>query len=279
MIDGDLTLHEAADELGVHYMTAYRYVRLGLLDAVKLGGIWHVRRSAIDHFRAGSERSPVRAGERAPWAERFEARLVDGDAQGARGVVEKAMSSGASLDSIYLTVLTPAMVNIGERWSAGDLEIGVEHRASAIAMRLIGQIGPRSTRPGRSRGEVVLASTVGERHVLPIALLSDLMRLEGWDVVDLGTDLPTSSLVGMLEAVPETVALGLSASSTVCFDSMIETCAAVRQAVPDLLIVAGGRAIRGHEHARSLGAHAWAMTSAQMSDLIEAHRAALAGPT
>ena len=34
----DLTLHEAADVLGVHYMTAYRYVRLGLLPAAKAGG-------------------------------------------------------------------------------------------------------------------------------------------------------------------------------------------------------------------------------------------------
>ena len=33
------TLQEAADELGVHYMTAYRYVRLGLLDAAKVGGV------------------------------------------------------------------------------------------------------------------------------------------------------------------------------------------------------------------------------------------------
>jgi len=35
MSSGDLTLHEAAELLGVHYMTAYRYVRLGLLPAVK----------------------------------------------------------------------------------------------------------------------------------------------------------------------------------------------------------------------------------------------------
>ena len=33
----DLTLHEAAELLGVHYMTAYRYVRLGVLPAVKVG--------------------------------------------------------------------------------------------------------------------------------------------------------------------------------------------------------------------------------------------------
>jgi excisionase family DNA binding protein len=32
-----LTLHEAAERLGVHYMTAYRYVRHGQLFATKVG--------------------------------------------------------------------------------------------------------------------------------------------------------------------------------------------------------------------------------------------------
>jgi excisionase family DNA binding protein len=35
-----LTLHEAADRLGVHYMTVYRRVQLGMLPARKVGGTW-----------------------------------------------------------------------------------------------------------------------------------------------------------------------------------------------------------------------------------------------
>ena len=45
MTDTQLTLHEAAEVLGVHYMTAYRYVRLGLLDAEKVRGTWRVERA------------------------------------------------------------------------------------------------------------------------------------------------------------------------------------------------------------------------------------------
>lgn len=81
MLEGPcLTLQEAADELGVHYMTAYRYVRLGLMDADKIGGTWEVMPDAVAAFRAGSVRSPVAVGERAPWSERLESRLVAGDA-------------------------------------------------------------------------------------------------------------------------------------------------------------------------------------------------------
>ncbi|HCN09685.1 MAG TPA: DNA-binding protein, partial [Lentisphaeria bacterium] len=37
-----LSLREAADELGLHYMTVYRYVRTGLLPATMDGGMWRV---------------------------------------------------------------------------------------------------------------------------------------------------------------------------------------------------------------------------------------------
>ncbi len=62
--DEGLTLHEAAAELGVHYMTAYRYVRLGQLDAVKRSGTWRVSRAELDRFRAEPAESPPSAP---PW--------------------------------------------------------------------------------------------------------------------------------------------------------------------------------------------------------------------
>jgi len=39
-----LSLRDAADQLGVHYMTAYRYLRLGTLPAKKVGGVWQSAR-------------------------------------------------------------------------------------------------------------------------------------------------------------------------------------------------------------------------------------------
>ena len=47
MTAADLTLNEAAELLGVHYMTAYRYVRLGFLQATKVGGCWRAAPCAV----------------------------------------------------------------------------------------------------------------------------------------------------------------------------------------------------------------------------------------
>ena len=48
----ELTLQEAADLLGVHYMTAYRYVRTGRLAATRINGKWVVARSSLDRDQA-----------------------------------------------------------------------------------------------------------------------------------------------------------------------------------------------------------------------------------
>jgi excisionase family DNA binding protein len=272
MTDAVLTLHDAAAELGVHYMTAYRYVRLGVLEAAKSGGVWHIQRSALDRFRerAASQAVDGQVGRsrRAPWSARLESRLIAGDAPGAWSVVEAAMAAGAELDEVYLEVLTPAMVSIGERWAAGELDISIEHRATAIAMRIVGRIGPRFNRRGRPRGVVALGAPAGEFHALPVAMLGDLLRLRGWDVSDFGVDVPAASIAHVVRESTDLVAVGLSAMSEENLASLAEACAAVREADPDVLLVVGGRAIGGDDHARSLGADAWASGGDMLHELL-----------
>jgi excisionase family DNA binding protein len=282
MTDAVLTLQEAADELGVHYMTAYRYVRLGVMEASKSGGIWQVQRSALDRFRAEATQAAAATGpsgkggarnRKAPWAARLEARLVAGDAPGCWSVVEAAMAAGAELDEIYLDVLTPAMVNIGERWARGELDVSVEHRATGIAMRIVGRIGPRFTRRGRSRGVVALGAPAGEFHALPVAMLGDLLRLRGWEVSDFGVDMPSESIVHVIRETPDLLAVGLSAMSSDNLAALGEACAAARAADPDVMVVVGGHAVVDDEHAAALGAHARAATGEAMHELLLAHAA------
>ncbi len=263
-----LTLHEAAEELGVHYMTAYRYVRLGLLDADKVGGTWRVAADAVERFRSGDEKGPVKQGKPAPWAERLESRLVAADGAGAWSVVEAALAAGADLDGLYLDVISPAMVSIGARWAAGELDIAVEHAASSIVTRMIGRLGHRFARRGRSRGTVILGAPVGEAHALPIAILGDLLRLRGWDILDLGADTPASSFIYAAGAA-EAVAVGVSVTSAERLVATAETCAAVKDANPALKVMVGGRAIRDAEHAASLGADGWAASGAGFHALLE----------
>jgi excisionase family DNA binding protein len=262
------TLQEAADELGVHYMTAYRYVRHGQLDAVKQGRTWQVSAEAIDAFRSGSSTGPVGPGSSAPWGERLEARLIEGDAQGAWGVVEAAMASGSDLRSVYLEMLTPAMVSIGARWAAGEFDIAVEHQATGMVMRIIGRLGSRCVRRGRSLGGVVMGAPAGEHHSLPTAILGDMMRLNGWDVTDLGANTPAGSFLHAALRTPELVAVGLSMSHPENLEALGECCAVIKQGLPSIRIVVGGHGFESEEQALSVGADALAMGPDHFHDVL-----------
>lgn len=264
-----LTLQEAADELGVHYMTAYRYVRLGQLDAHKVSGTWQVTEDAVEAFR--TSKAPVEHPRRrpAPWSDRLEARLMAGDASGAWGVVEAALTAGKSVADVYEEMLTPALRSIGDRWANDEIDIAVEHRASGIAARLIGRLGPRCVRRGRRRGTIVIGAAPGERHALGVAILADLLRLEGWEVSDLGADTPSSSFVLTATETDDLAAVGISMTDPSNVDGCAATCAALRDAGIDVPIVVGGQGVVDTEHARSLGADVAAHDAEQFIAALE----------
>lgn len=255
-------------------MTAYRYVRLGQLPAEKLGGVWRVSRDEVERFRDGVSEAPVvtPAGGRrkAPWAGRLEARLLAGDARGAWGVVEAALTAGAELDQVYLEMLAPAMAGIGERWERGEIDVSIEHRASVIAMRLVGQLGPRFVRRGRTRGVVVLGAPAGERHALPVALAADLIRQHGWEVSDIGADVPEASFVHAALTTPDVVAVGLSVTLAEHLPAARSVLAALREATSGVLLAVGGGAVRTDAEAIELGADLVASDIARFVEQLDA---------
>lgn len=264
-----LTLQEAAEHLGVHYMTAYRYVRLGQLDAVKVGGTWQVTVDALDAFRRERDGAQPARLRSVPWSDRLESRLLAGDASGAWGVIESALAGGSSVADVYVDVLAPALHSIGDRWEAGEIDVAIEHRASGITSRLIGRLGSRCVRRGRSRGSIVLGSPAGERHSLVVAMLADLLRLEGWDVSDLGADTPATSFVLTAESLDDLVAVGISVTNPDSVASATATCALLRAASIAVPILLGGQAIEGETHARSLGADGFAADASSMVRLLD----------
>jgi excisionase family DNA binding protein len=262
-ITTDVTLQEAAEFLGVHYMTAYRYVRLGTLQAHKSGNVWRVRRDDLDTFRAAVPAAGV-ARPPAPWAERLESRLLAGDGGGAWGVVEAALASGGDPRSIYLDVITPAMVSIGERWERGELDIAMEHRASGVAYRLVGRLGPRFTRRGRTLGTVLVGAPAGEHHALPVSMVADLIRLEGYEVSDLGADTPPASFAVAAAGLDRLVAVGISVTSPMNLGSARDTIVMLRDQLNSVPVMVGGNAIQSDDMRLDLGADLWVRDSAEL---------------
>jgi excisionase family DNA binding protein len=267
-----VTLQEAADRLGVHYMTAYRYVRLGLLPATKVGASWRVATADLDRMAAGDGPGSKGRGRQdpAPWAERLERRLSAGDEVGAWGVVEAALAAGADARSVYLDLLAPALRAIGDAWAEGRIDVSVEHRATAVALRLVGRLGPRFARRGVSRGTVVLAASPGDQHALPVALAADLVRGAGFDVEDLGADLPLPSLVDAVGRAQRLVAVGLAVTTTDNLPAVGEAVSCLQEVLDGVPVLVGGAALPDRVDAAGLGADGWGRDGAALVGLLDA---------
>lgn len=260
-----LTLQEVADELGVHYMTAYRYVRLGDLPARKEGGKWWVARNDLAAFRRGHEPSPGHS--RTPWDTRLFNRLVAGDESGTWMVVEAALSSGMEVPDVYTEMITPALRRIGEQWSRGELTVADEHAASQIATRTISRLAPRAAKRGVTKGTVVLGTPATELHTLPLMLAAEIVRGTGFEVLDLGSNLPADSFAATAATQQRLVAVGVSATTPNQDDAIAATVATLRRAM-DAPILVGGGAVTSEAHARELGADGWAEDGRGLAELL-----------
>lgn len=264
-----VTLKEAADVLGVHYMTVYRYVRHGRLAAVKSGTNWLISVQDLESFAAIAtcQAEPCRV-RHTPWDERLEARLLAGDLGGSWQVVDAALAAGSDLDCIYTDVIAPALESIGRRWEAGEIGVAAEHRSSAIAGRVIGRLSHRMVRRGQSRGTVAVGTSAVEQHALPVSMLADLLRGAGFDSVDLGCSLPVDSFASEVEKLGRLRAVVVTATTSGFDNEVRDTVSAVRARRSDVPIYVGGRAVTGADHAASLKADGYAPDATALITLI-----------
>ena len=196
-----LPLRAAADELAVHYQTAYKWVASGALPATMVRGRYVIDRGDLAEF-ARRRDAPVaprtRILARRPEhldkaADRLHAALVAGDESVVRRIAVTLIEKGVPLATVLQDTVSPALRRIGADWSAGDSSIWVEHRASAIVERLLGHL--RSEPRGRRRGTVVVAAVSGDLHNLPSAMAAAALRADNWAVQHFGSDMPAGEIL------------------------------------------------------------------------------------
>lgn len=265
-----IALADAAEQLGVHYMTAYRYVRTGRMYAVKRGGQWWVEQDAIDTARAEVGVRRAAGAPREMLVEPFETRLLAGDVGGCWDLVTDALRSGAAPSEVHHRLLHPALVRVGERWADGEISIAAEHRATSTANRIIGQLGPLFRHPGRRRGTVVIGAVAGDPHALPSAMLTDLLTDRRLNVVDLGANTPVASFVETANEADDLVGVGVCVVLEALADVAVEQITALRAALPSTLLVVGGPGlVRHHDTLREV-ADQITETAEQVCDAFEA---------
>ncbi|MFI5935518.1 cobalamin-dependent protein [Actinoplanes sp. NPDC051494] len=187
-------------------------------------------------------------------------RLIgDGDEYGAVGIVTDLLDQGTRPQRIMLELIAATQARVGELWAANEWSIAREHAATAISERALAAVAARTaTRP--TRGRITVACVDGEWHALPVRILAEMLRLDGWRTDYLGANVPGPHLVTHLHQTgPDAVALSCMITTRLPrAHAAITACRSV--GIP---VIAGGRGFGADgRYAHRLGADAWAATAA-----------------
>ncbi|WP_019873281.1 cobalamin-dependent protein [Sporichthya polymorpha] len=192
--------------------------------------------------------------------------LSRGDRTAAVAAALGELERGVPAIRIFDELVRPAQLEVGRQWATNSWGVAREHVATSISEDVVAALGAR-TAAGPARGRIVVTCVEGEWHALPARILSESLRLSGWDVSYLGASVPTPHLVSYLHDLgPDLVALSCSVSTSLQrARRMIE--AARGAGVP---VLAGGRGFGPDGRwALALGANGWAPDPTAALELIE----------
>jgi methanogenic corrinoid protein MtbC1 len=222
---------------------------------------------ATGRHRVGARLSaPHDDGASAPWADRLWTAVRAGDEYAALDVVTDALAAGLDPESVLLDVIGAVQHKVGIEWAADRMSVADEHAATAINDRVIAVLPAR--RPAARRGRITVACVDQEWHALPARLVSETLRLRGWQVDYLGAQVPTAHLIGHVHRTgPDAVCLSSSLPTRLPLAHSAIT--AVQAAGTP--VMAGGLAFgTDGRYARLLGADAWAPDARAAGDRLAA---------
>ena len=140
-------------------------------------------------------------------AREFVASAVAGDLRNAGDIIEQADRVGVPLDVVFSRVLTPALVDIGERWALGEVSVAREKEVSELTRELIVELTRRHEDPDPQGPTVVAACVEGERHELGLRMIVGLLRARGYRVYFLGADVDVRFLLDSVKSRKPSIVL------------------------------------------------------------------------
>jgi 5-methyltetrahydrofolate--homocysteine methyltransferase len=155
--------------------------------------------------------------------------VVNGEDEAVVSGVQAALAEGVSADLILSGTLIPAMNEVGRLFEIKEFYIP-EMMLAANAMQAgVTVLKPRLTAAaGGSAGRLAFGTVKGDLHDIGKNLVIMMLEGAGFDVTDLGVDVPPEKFVEAVKAGCQMI--GLSAMLTTTMENMKLTIAALEAA-------------------------------------------------
>ncbi len=201
--------------------------------------------------------------------DKFFRSLSEGEMEEVKTLVQEALDAGESAERVLKEGLIQAMDRVGVRFKIGELyipEVLLAARAMHAGLAILKPILSEST--GTIAGKVLIGTVKGDLHDIGKNLVVMMIEGGGFDVIDLGIDVPASRFVeAVKEHRPQVV--GMSALLTTTMMEMKKTIQALEEAglKDGVKIIVGGAPVT-EGFAKEIGADGYAPDAAVAVDVV-----------
>ena len=176
--------------------------------------------------------------------------VLEGDADKAAELAQQALAQGiAPLDAINNGFVL-GVNEVGRQYAAGDMFLPDLVMAGEAMKAAVAVLEPEMQRTGTERkmlGKVVLGTVKGDIHEIGKTLVGTMLTANGFQVFDLGTDVPTMKFVDKAREVNADI-VGLSALLTTTMTGQREVIRSAQRSRPKR---------QGQGHGWRRARHAW----------------------
>ncbi len=154
--------------------------------------------------------------------------VENGKSRMAAPLTQEALDEGATPQEI-LNVMTEAMDVVGQRFSAGEIfvpEMLISAKAMSRGMEII---NPLLAASGAEKlGLCIIGTVRQDLHDIGKNLVATMIGAAGFEMIDLGVDVPIETFIQCIEEHPDVKIVALSALLTTTMQSLADTVEALK---------------------------------------------------
>jgi 5-methyltetrahydrofolate--homocysteine methyltransferase len=202
--------------------------------------------------------------------EKFYEALSQGRMDEVKGLTQTALEAGESPQKILNNGLIAAMSRVGVKFKNGEIfipEVLIAARAMHAGMAIIKPILSKS--PNNKAAKIIVGTVKGDLHDIGKNLVIMMLEGGGFEVLDLGMDIPTDKFIEAIKQYQPQV-VGMSALLTTTLREMKNTIQAIEKVGlrNHVKTIVGGAPVT-EGYARDIGADAYAPDAASAVDVVK----------